>query len=179
MDSAIESLCPDCGQPLSVAPSVEQFACDRCGQALVLTPDRRILLAHPIDTYLAPPQGQPDPGAEMMPSLPPPRAITPAEVQRRRRSVALAGERSALRKKQARQLSGFGAVLVGVGILAAGVALARWLVGSGTWIDVALAALAIIVLIPTGIYLRVSSAITIRLLDQEEQALEQELAMLE
>ena len=70
-------------------------------------------------------------------------------------------------------------VLAGVGILAAGVALVRWFVGGGTWIDVALAALAIIVLIPAGIYLMLSSAITIRLLNRQEQALEQDLAMLE
>lgn len=179
MDSAIESLCPGCGQPLNVAPPVEQFACDRCGQALVLTADRRIFLAHPVDTYLAPAQARQIPSAEMMPSLPPPRAVTPAEVRRRQRSAALAGERSALRKKQARQLLGLGAVLIGAGILAVGVALARWLVGGGTWADVVLAALAIIVLIPTGIYLIVSSAITIRLLNKEEQALEQELDALE
>ncbi|HEX2999621.1 MAG TPA: hypothetical protein VHR86_05225 [Armatimonadota bacterium] len=144
-----------------------------------MTADRRIFLAHPIDTYLAPAQARPDPGAEMMPSLPPPRAVTPTEVHRKRRSAALARERSTLRKKQARQLLGLGAVLVGAGIFAVGVALARWLVGGGTWADVVLAALAIIVLIPTGIYLTVSSAITVRLLNKEEQALEQELDALE
>src|SRR5512142_1430534 len=131
MDSAVESHCPGCGEPLSVAPTAQQFACERCGQALVLTADRRIFLVHPIDTYLVPPQGRPDPGAEAIPTLPPPRAVTPAEVRRRQRSAAQMIERSAQRKKQARQLMRLGVVLVGVGILAAGVALVRWLVGGG------------------------------------------------
>jgi magnesium-transporting ATPase (P-type) len=88
-------------------------------------------------------------------------------------------ETSAQRKKQARQLMRLGTVLVGVGLIAAGVALVRWLVGGGTWIDVALAALVIILLIPTGFYLIVSSATMIRLLDKEQQALVQELDALE
>ncbi len=174
MDSAVENLCPGCGQPLQALPTALEFACDHCGEALVLSPDRRVFLAHPVESYLIPPETLQNPDTEAVPTFPAERPVTQKQVQRKLHSVAMAFERSATRKIQARHLLAGGAGLAGAGIILASVAVARLLLGIGWWTDLGLAALALAFLIPAGIYLIISGTTITGLLNKEEEALGQE-----
>lgn len=179
MDSAVENLCPGCGQLLHALPTAQEIVCDHCGEALVLSPDRRVFLAHPLDSYLIPPESSHNTATELVSTFPAERPVTQRQVLRKKQSVAMAFERSALRKRQAHHLLAGGAGLAGAGIFLAGVAVARLLLESGLWTDLALVVLALGVLIPAGICLIISASTTTGLLKKEEETLGQELDALE
>ena len=47
-------VCPNCGKLIDLQSPKSAVACNHCGEALLISPDSRVVLANPIRTYLAP-----------------------------------------------------------------------------------------------------------------------------
>lgn len=96
MDAKIS--CPNCGEGLDV-PLSTSFVCPKCGELLVRASTHKLILAHPIKTYLELDEKSKAPGtAEYLDPALPSGGLQLSD-RRRKRSAQLASERINQQKK--------------------------------------------------------------------------------
>lgn len=175
MDSIIVSPCPSCGHELNVPSTAQKFVCQHCHEELTLTPEKRIFLAHPISPFAEPQtvraESQPRTTAGQTPEA---YSIKIEDTRRRQSSLEkslqkIAGQRD---ESTRRVKLGLGILVLGVFLLVA--MLARLFLANGSWVELGISILAILGLIPLGLFLVISSSMIIRLLGKQEQELRKE-----
>lgn len=86
-----KSVCPNCGKPIEVPSAATTMHCSHCNEELVVSNGGRVILAHPIRSYLLSDNVE---GREARPSSPPAFATRPPlSPERKKRAVRLMHER--------------------------------------------------------------------------------------
>ena len=153
-------------------PNHSEIACKHCGELLALSPDHKVVLARPIQTYLH--LGEESSNGGESDDADAPVSIPPLSVRRKKQTVELAYERIAQEKKDVTRGFVYGTFFLVFGIVFLLTSLSRLVLVSNDWLNVAGFVFGL-VFASMGVYLVLWFRKLSRSLSREEKTLKEEI----